>query len=83
LVDVKVIVGKCSASKKSAERRCSSRFTSPLSRDWTLTVASTEDWFGSSAMTTVPPLTPNRPRTLLIIRCRPVKVTPEWVGSIR
>jgi hypothetical protein len=76
------MVGYCSTSKKSAERRCSSRFTSPLCTDAAGMVASTCDCDRSSAITTVPPVSENLPRTLLTIRWRPVNDTPAWPGSM-
>src|SRR6185295_19987058 len=75
------IVGYFSVSKKSAVFRWASRVASPVETDVTSALASTFDFNGSSAIVIVPLKVPNRPRTLLTMRCRETNPTEEWTGS--
>src|SRR5512136_1891936 len=78
-----VILGYFSASKKSAECRCASRFGS-----WVLTLAvstqpSMTDCSGCSSFNvSVPSNVVNCPRTVEIIMCFTEKPISEWAGSI-
>lgn len=54
----------------------------PVSIDARSIVAFTADSRGSSPVTIVPSNVPKRPRTLLTIRCRTVKPTLLWAGSM-
>jgi hypothetical protein len=60
-----VAVGWCSTSKKSADRRWSSRLWSPELTLRMSMVTWTLESFGSSATTTAPSMPVNRPRTLV------------------
>ena len=81
LVDLKVIFGFFSASKKSGERRWSSRFCSRVSMLAVSITASTLDLVRSfSSSFTVPAVLPNSPRTLEIAMCRTVKLACVWLG---
>ena len=61
LVDVKVMCGWFSMSKKSALLRCATRWSSPVVTELRSTLASTVDWSGSSAMVAAPLKSVNRP----------------------
>ena len=80
-VDVNVIVGCSSMSKKSLVRRWPSRPSSPVSIDAICTVAVTVDASGSSAVTMSAVKSPKRPRTLDTIMWRTVKPTVLWAAS--
>ncbi len=67
-VDVKVIVGKCSTSKKSALLRWASRSSLPVLKLAASISTSTWDSSGSSAIVIRPRTSLNRPRTLVIMR---------------
>src|SRR5579862_2585146 len=74
-VDANVMFGKCSASRKSAERTCLSRtgrcvFTEAASMDTLADVRAR-----SSSVTTVPLKASKRPCTLLTTRCPTTKPT--------
>lgn len=71
----KVVRGKASTSNSSAERRCSSRSGLPeLTLAMPITT-STCDCVMSSATVRLPVTSVNRPRTLVTMKCRPVKAT--------
>jgi hypothetical protein len=75
------MTGLVSTSKKSLERRWSSRCFVPVSTDESWMVASARESAALSATTSEPSNSRNTPRTLLI-RCRTVKEISEWVGSM-
>ena len=76
-MEVNVIVGWFSTSKKSALRMCASRCSCPVLIEVRSTVAVTDDLSGSSAVTIVPSNLSKRPRTLLTIMCRTTNETSE------
>jgi hypothetical protein len=82
LVERKVMVGYVSASKKSALRRWPSRSGLPVSRLATSSSTSTWDRSGWSSMVMVPDTSGKRPRTLVIMRWRPMNSTEVWAGSM-
>ena len=78
-----VIDGYFATSKKSGERRCSSRCGSPVIRVVTSIAALTEEYFGSSpASMMVPEIPPNRPLTFETIMCRMLNSVRLWAGSM-
>jgi hypothetical protein len=80
---LKRISGQRSTFRKSGERRCASRWASPVSMLAATIVTSTEDRSGSSAMTIVPANSRKRPRVLAIIMCRATNSICQRAGSIR
>ncbi len=80
-VDVNVIVGCSSMSKKSFVRRWPSRPSSPVSIDAICTVAVSVDSSGFSAVTMSALKSPKRPRTFDTIMWRTVKPTELWAVS--
>ena len=79
----KVMVGKRSTSKKSALRRCSSRWSLRVSTlaDWIVTVAREFDRSSRSASNS-PSSSLKEPRTVVTIACRAENPRREWPGSI-
>src|SRR6266849_3709554 len=82
LVDLKFISGHVCTSKKSADLRCASRFSTRVSRlagsIWVFAlrlVGSFGSWF------TVPVTFPKLPCTVLTIMCLMAKPAVEWAGS--
>ena len=65
----------CSTSKKSAERRCSSRASLPDSTEVMSMVTSTVVSPGCSATSIAPDRPVNRPRTLVSMKWRPMKAS--------
>ena len=81
-VDLKVMVGYFSASKKSGLLRWPSRWASPVLRVETSMVASTVDAVGSVWFSWKTPVKPVRlPLTLEIIMCFTLNSAAEWAGS--
>src|SRR5436309_526108 len=71
---LKVIYGECSTSKKSAERKCSSRCTlCVLTLAASIWMSALERVRSCSSNSTVPLNSSNCPRTVATIICRPVK----------
>src|SRR5579862_3494444 len=82
LVDLKVILGNFSTSKKSALFRWPSRCASPVFTVATSTEASTEERVASVACSVSTPERPEKlPLTLEIIMCLTLNSAPEWAGS--
>src|SRR5207247_10475451 len=79
---LKVMVGYFSTSRKSPERRCLSRFSSPVSSVAASMVTSTDEFVGlfSSRLSFTSNLL-NRPLTVVIIMCFAENCTAEWAGS--
>src|SRR5713101_6088435 len=78
-----VIDGYFAESKKSGERRCSSRFGSPVISVVTSIAALTDDNFGSPlASTTLPEMPVKRPFTFETIMCRTLNSTRLWELSM-
>ena len=80
-MEAKVITGKLSVSKKSADVRCVSRSALPVSIEASCTVACTEEVSKLSPTRTVASNSLNWPRTLLTMRCRATKPTSLCEGS--
>jgi hypothetical protein len=80
-VDWKVISPLVSASKKSAERRWSSRASSLVEIEAVLTRPKARLVERSSAISNVPSNSLNSPRTVAMPRCLTAKPTLEWAGS--
>src|SRR6266852_6013382 len=79
----KVIVGWLATSKKSGERRCSSRCGSPVIKVMTSIAALTDERFGSSAASTMVPEMPvNCPLTFDSIMCRTLNWAKLWRWSM-
>jgi hypothetical protein len=76
------MVGWVVISRKSAERRWSSRWGLLVSMEVRSIVAVTVEASGSEARTISPSKRVKWPRTLLTIMWRAVKATSEWTGSI-
>src|SRR5258708_38203606 len=77
------ISGWLSASRKSAERRCPSRFSSPVFTvlaGMRSSMPPASCFAGSKSMTPVAP--PNPPRTVVSIMCFTAAVMVVWLGSI-
>ena len=68
-------------SRKSEDRRCSSRWAWFVTMLAALTVAATEEASGVAPITIVPSNSVNEPRTFEATRCRTTKPTVEWIGS--
>src|SRR6266545_1525542 len=80
---LKVIYGYFSTSRKSGERRCVSRRSSPVTRLEASICTSTLAAVGLfSSASIVPVNTLKRPRTVEIIRCLAENWISEWAGSI-
>ena len=78
LVDLKVISGNLSVSKKSALRRCLSRSATPVSMVVVLMVTLTDDAAGLAlSMLTTPETSANLPLTLLM-KWRTRNIASEW-----
>ena len=78
LVDLKVISGNLSVSKKSALRRCLSRSATPVSMVAVLMVTLTDDAAGLAlSMLTMPETSANLPLTLLM-KWRTRNMASEW-----
>ena len=75
------MVGNCSTSKNSSERRWPSRPSFLVLMEATSTVTSTEDWANCSAMTSWPSTAWKVPRTLEMPAWRTTKSTSEWAAS--
>src|SRR6266567_730169 len=81
-VDLKVMVGYFSTSKKSALLRCPSRWASPVVRVDMSMEASAVERVGSVGSSLRTPLMPVRlPFTLEIIMCLTLNSAAEWAGS--
>src|SRR4051794_38052667 len=80
-VATKVSSGWLSASKKSAERRCASRWGSFVSTEATCTVPDAVAVARSSPITSVPSNSRNAPLTVAMPRCLTENSTFEWLGS--
>ena len=76
-----MISGNSSTSKKSGERRCSSRCASPVSIDATLTVPCARLSARFSFISSVPSNSVNLPRTLAMPMCLTENSTLECAGS--
>jgi hypothetical protein len=81
-VDRNVASGKRSTSKKSGDRRWSSRSCAPELTLAMPIVTSTTLSAGRSARRTTPRTSVKRPRTFVIMKWRPMKATSAWPGSI-
>src|SRR5829696_5991277 len=74
--------GCVSTSKRSAERRWSSRWRSPDETDAMSIVTSSRESSGRSTTVTSPVTPVKRPRTLVSMKWRPTKATSACPGSI-
>ena len=74
----KVISGYFSTLRKPSLLRSASLAGTPVSTLAVLITSSADDWSGSSATMIFPENSPNRPRTLLTIRCLATKPILVW-----
>ena len=82
LVETKVISGVFSTSKKSPERRWVSRSSAPVETEASWTVALTVVPARGDPTSTVAVKSLKVPRTLATMRCRAVKDSSLWLGSM-